>query len=149
MAPEPLPVAEPDDAYTAMLRGALIPTLVAAAIGVGVGALAGWPGVLGALVGAGLVIVFFTIGLLVMRRTARLRPDAVMGVVMITYVVKVAVLAVLLVLLKDVSWMSSRHFALTALLCTVVWLTFEVRAFTRMRIFHVDPGTNGTTGEGR
>src|SRR5690348_10363683 len=82
-------VATSDDAaetqYAALLRGSLVPTLVAALLCVAVSVPAGPRGVAGAAFGAALVVAFFTIGLLVMRRTARLNPDAVMGVVMLTY----------------------------------------------------------------
>lgn len=146
-------VAQPDNAaetqYAALLRGSLVPTLVAALLCVAVSVPAGRRGVAGAAFGAALVVAFFTIGLLVMRRTARLNPDAVMGVVMLTYVLKVAALAVVLLLFKSASWLSPPHFALGALGCTFVWLGFEMRAFTRLRVLVSDPPADRRAGEGR
>ena len=127
--------------YAALLRGSLLPTLVAALVCLAIAVPAGSAAVAGVAFGAGLVVVFFSIGLVVMRRTASLNPDAVMGVVMLTYVLKVAALGVVLVLFKDASWLDPRYFALGALGCTFVWLGFEMRAFTRLRVLVVDPPT--------
>jgi ATP synthase protein I len=125
--------------YAALLRGSLVPTLVAAAVCLAIAVPAGSTAVAGAGFGALLVMAFFSLGLVVMRRTARLNPDAVMGVVMLTYVLKVAALAVVLVLFRDATWLDPRYFALGALGCTFVWLGFEMRAFTRLRILVTDP----------
>jgi ATP synthase protein I len=125
--------------YASLLRGSLLPTLAAALVCMAVAVPAGSAAVAGAAFGSVLVLVFFSLGLLVMRRTARLNPDAVMGVVMLTYVLKVAALGVVLVLFKDASWLDPRYFALGALGCTFVWLGFELRAFTRLRVLVTDP----------
>jgi xanthine/uracil permease len=125
--------------YASLLRGSLLPTLVAAVVCIAIAVPAGAAAVAGAAFGSALVVVFFSIGLVVMRRTARLNPDAVMGVVMLTYVLKVAALAVVLVLFRDASWLDPRYFALGALGCTFVWLGFEMRAFTRLRVLVTDP----------
>jgi hypothetical protein len=45
-----------------------------------------------------------------------------------------------MVLLRDAAWLSGQALALTINVCTVVWLAFEMRAFTRMRVF-VSPGS--------
>ena len=131
--------------YAALLRGSLVPTAVAALACLAIAVPSGREAVAGAAFGAAVVLVFFSIGLVVMRRTARLNPDADMGVVMLTYVLKVAALAVVLVAFKGASWMSPRHFALGALACTFVWLGFEMRAFTRLRVLVTDPATHPAT----
>jgi len=135
--------------YAALLRGSLLPTLVAALACVAVAVPSGARAVAGASFGAVLVVAFFSLGLLVMRRTARLNPDAVMGVVMLTYVLKVAALAVVLVAFRDATWLASGYFALGALGCTFVWLGFEMRAFTRLRVLVTDPPADRRAGEGR
>jgi ATP synthase protein I len=135
--------------YAALLRGSLLPTLVAALLCVAVAVPAGSRAVAGAAFGAALVVAFFSVGLLVMRRTARLDPDAVMAVVMLTYVLKVAALAVVLLLFRDASWLAPGYFALGALGCTFVWLGFEMRAFTRLRVLVTDPPTDRRAGQGR
>jgi len=134
--------------YAALLRGSLVPTLLAALVCVAIAVPAGSTAVAGAAFGAALVVVFFSLGLVVMRRTAQLNPDAVMGVVMLTYVLKVAALAVVLVLFRNASWLDPRYFALGALGCTFVWLGFEMRAFTRLRVLVTDPPADRSGPEG-
>jgi len=65
----------------------------------------------------------------------------VMSVVLSTYTVKIIALGLAMVLLRDASWLSGPALALTVILCTVVWLAFEMRAFTRMRVLVTTPAT--------
>jgi ATP synthase protein I len=123
----------PDDAYLTMLHGAAVPTAVAGAGCVGLAAFRGRPEALGAVVGVAVVVLFFGAGLLVMRRFATARPEAVMAVAMLTYVTKVGLLGLALLLLAGARWMSGTVFGVTVMVCTAVWLAFELRAFVRMR----------------
>ena len=141
-APEAVPshAEQTRQQFSAMLRTALLPTL---ATGVGAVLLAA---VLGgskqawsAALGAALVIVFFSLSLLVMRQTAHLEPMAVMAVVLATYTGKILALGVVMVVLRDANWLSGQALALSIIACTVVWLAFEMRAFTKLRIL-VAPG---------
>lgn len=129
--------------FSAMLRGSAIPTTAVAMVCVVVAAgLSGGKGAWSAALGAGLVLVFFSLSLLVMKRTASWEPTAVMAVVLGTYTAKIIALGVAMVLLRDASWLSGQALALTVIVCTVVWLAFEMRAFTHMRVL-VSPGTDG------
>lgn len=126
--------------FSVMLRGSALPTVAVAVVCVLVAALVGgskeaWSSALG----AGLVLVFFSLSLLVMKRTASWQPTAVMAVVLGTYTAKIIALGVAMVLLRDAPWLSGQALALTIIVCTVVWLAFEMRAFTRMRVL-VAPG---------
>jgi hypothetical protein len=126
----------PAAAFGAMLRGSAWPTLVVGALGVVAAALLGGAkGAWSAALGAALVVVFFSLSLLVMQRTASWQPTAVMSTVLATYTLKIVALGVAMVVLRDASWLSGQALALTVIACTVVWLTFEMRAFTRMRVF--------------
>jgi ATP synthase protein I len=121
--------------FAAMLRSSALPTLAVSLVAVGAAALAGgarpaWS----AALGAAMVIVFFSLSLLVMQRTAAWQPTAVMSVVLATYTVKIIALGVAMVLLRDASWLSGQALALTVIACTIVWLAFEMRAFTRLRV---------------
>jgi hypothetical protein len=121
--------------FGAMLRGSALPTIGVAVLAVVVAAiLEGGKGAWSAGLGAGLVVVFFSLSLLVMQRTASWQPTAVMSVVLGTYTVKIIALGLAMVLLRDASWLSGPALALTVIVCTVVWLAFEMRAFTRMRV---------------
>lgn len=137
--------------FSAMLRASAVPALLAAAGCVVVAAVAdGGKGAWSAALGAALVVVFFSFSLLVMKRTAAWEPTAVMGVVLGTYTAKIIALGVAMVLLRDATWLSGQALALTVIVCTVVWLAFEMRAFTRLRVL-VSPGAENTeldAGEG-
>ncbi|HET8616470.1 MAG TPA: hypothetical protein VFL94_13170 [Actinomycetales bacterium] len=137
--------------FSAMLRGSAVPTIAAAVACVVLAVvMAGGKGAWSAALGAALVVVFFSLSLLVMKRTAAWDPTAVMGVVLGTYTAKIIALGVAMVLLRDATWLSGQALALTVIVCTVVWLAFEMRAFTRLRVL-VSPGAENTeldAGEG-
>ena len=128
------------DAFAELLRGALRPTLVVAALAVLVAAVSGVTAAWSAALGAVLVLGFFTASLLVMKRTAHLPRTTVMAVVMITYTVKVVVLGVVLFAVRDASWLNGYAAGVTITVCALVWLFFEMRAYKRLRIFAFSPG---------
>ena len=128
------------DAFAEMLRGSLWPTLVARC-GLhrrSASSPARWPPGRPPL-GAALVVGFFSLTLLVMKRTADLPPTTVMLVVMVTYTVKVLVLGLVMFAVRDVSWLSGYAVGVTITVCALVWLFFELRAYKRLRIFTYDP----------
>lgn len=131
--------AQAREQFAALLRGSLVPSacvgLLCVAVGAFVGARAAWS----AAIGAALVIVFFSLSLLVMRQTSHLAPLVVMSVVLATYTVKIVALGVAMIVLHDASWLSGRALGLAVIACTVIWLAFEMRAFTRLRVL-VAPG---------
>jgi ATP synthase protein I len=124
-----------NDPYAAMLRGAAIPTAVVGLLAAAVAAVAaGGRGVVGALLATLVVVGFFSASLLVMRATARSGPGSVVAAAVVTYVTKVGLLGLFLLLVQDATWLSRDGFALTVIACGVVWLACEVRAFTRLRL---------------
>ncbi len=129
----------PSDSFAELLRGSLWPTLVAAVVCIAVGLVSSPTAAWSAALGAGLVIGFFSLTLLVMRRTADLPPTTVMLVVMVTYTVKVLVLGVVMFAVRDVPWLSGYAVGVTITVCALVWLFFELRAYKRLRIFTYDP----------
>jgi ATP synthase protein I len=130
---------EPSDSFAELLRGSLWPTLVAAVVCIAVGLVSSPTAAWSAALGAGLVVGFFSLTLLVMRRTADLPPTTVMLVVMVTYTVKVLVLGLVMFAVRDVSWLSGYAVGVTITVCALVWLFFELRAYKRLRIFTYDP----------
>lgn len=124
----------PTAPFDAMLRGALLPTLAVGAVVVVVAAFAGARPAWSAALGVGVVVLFFSLSLLVMRRTAHLEPTTVMAVVLASYTVKIVALGLVMVLLRDAAWLSGTALALSIIVCTVVWLGLEMRAFTRLRV---------------
>lgn len=131
--------ASQSDAFAELLRGSLLPTLVAAVVSVVVGLLGSPQAAWSAAFGAALVIFFFSLTLLVMKRTAELAPTTVMMVVLATYTFKVVVLGVAMFALRDVSWVSGYAVGVSITVCALVWLFFEMRSYKRLRIFAYDP----------
>lgn len=131
------------DPYRAMTRGALAPTLVVAAIAVGASALTGPAAVAGAALGAGVVVVFFGLTLLLMRAARRLAPQMLLGVALALYGTKVAVIGGLVLALRDQPWLSPPAFAVAVVACAVAWLAGQVAGFRRARVYVTDPEAVG------
>lgn len=124
----------------AVLRGAFVPTAVAGVVATVVAAvLGGGKGALGALIGTVVVLVFFTVSLVVVGRASRTSPYAAMNAAILTYLVKIGVLFLLIVAFADTTAFDTKAFGLTIVACTLVWTTFEVRAFSRLKMLYVDP----------
>jgi ATP synthase protein I len=124
----------------ALLRRAWAPTTAALLMCAGGGyAAAGTDGLVGALVGAGLVVAFFGPDLLLMRLTARLDPVATFGLVMAEYLVKIALLAIFLAAFRGTTAFDTTVMAATLAVGGVVWLASVSIAFTRLRMFTTEP----------
>jgi ATP synthase protein I len=124
-----------------ILRGAAIPTGLA-----GVGAviagflLAGGKGALGSAIGAVLVLVFFTLGLLVVSYVSRLSQQLVMAAGLFGYLVKLVAVFALVAGLNHVTAWNAHAFGWTVLALTIVWLAAEVNATINAKTPYVDPG---------
>jgi ATP synthase protein I len=131
----------------AILRGAAVPTAVAALLLVLAGALlAGAEGALGAGLGAVVVGAFFTVGVVAIAWASRISPFVMMQVAILTYLVKIALLGVLVVTLADTEAFNTRAFAAAVLVSTLVWVLAEVRAFSRLKMPYVEPGSGPPGG---
>ncbi|MEJ2868749.1 hypothetical protein WCD74_13335 [Actinomycetospora sp. OC33-EN08] len=127
--------AQVHEVSTAMLRGGLIPGAVVAVVVVVIGALvAGGAGAGTTLLGAAVALAVCALGPLVMRWTARTAPLVVMGVAMISLVTKLAVLAVLLIVLDRLELVDTRLFALALGPVALAFVVGETVAFARARI---------------
>jgi ATP synthase protein I len=123
-----------------IIRGAAIPTAVAGlATAVVCVVVAGWPGLVGALLGVVVVAAFFSAGRVATGRVARSNPLLLMNVALLTYLLQIAALGLLLVLFRDTTLFDTKAFAWTILVSTLVWVTAELRAFNRLKIRYVDP----------
>ncbi|WP_018335038.1 hypothetical protein [Actinomycetospora chiangmaiensis] len=119
----------------AMLRGGLIPAVVVAVVVVVLaGVLAGGAGLGTAVFGAVVALVVCALGPLVMRWTASSAPVVVMGIAMISLVTKLAVLAVLLIVLDRLALVDTRIFALALGPVALVFVLGETVAFARAKI---------------
>jgi ATP synthase protein I len=125
---------------SALLRSPMLAVaMVTGAVAVVASILAGFDGLVGAVLGGVLVVVFFGADHVLRDRTRRTRPEHVMALALAGYAVKVLLLALLLVLLGDTTLFSRGAFAAAILLGATAWLAAEVRAFARARILYVEP----------
>lgn len=128
-----------DDANwrSSLWRGALLPSLLTALVSVIIAALLrGSAGLAASLLASFTVIIFFSVHLLVARISRSLDPASTMLVAMLSYFLKVALMAIFLILVTRVTEPESIDrptFAVVALALTTAWLAGEIRAFLRLR----------------
>lgn len=101
--------------------------------------LAGSQGLIGGLFGTVVVLVFFSIGQFVLGAVLRSNPQMAMTVAMMMYLVKIGVLLVLIILFAETTLFDTKVFALTVVLCTLMWTGAEVWVFARTKVLYVEP----------
>ena len=79
-----------------------------------------------------------------LRAAARVSPLMMLNVALLTYLVKIILLAVLLVVFKDATAFDTKAFAWSILVSTLVWIAAELRTFARTRILYVEPDQGAT-----
>lgn len=130
--------------YATIVRRAGALTAVAAAIMVAVSAaLVGVKGLIGALIGVALVTVFFGISVLAVGRAARVSPQAMMVAAMITYLVKIVLLAVVVSSLNGTTAFSTRTLGFVAIGCILVWSATQVITTMKLKMLYVEPERRG------
>lgn len=123
-----------------MLRRAGLATLLVGAVGSLIGwAVAGTPGLIGGVLGTVIVLVFFSIGQLVLGSVLKNNPQNAMLVAMTLYLVKIGVLLVLLLMLQDATFFAPKVFAAVIVSCTLAWTFVEVWVFSRTKVLYVEP----------
>jgi ATP synthase protein I len=126
--------------YAMIVRRAGALTAAAAAVMVAVSAaVAGVKGLVGALIGVGIVTVFFGLSVLVVGRAARISPHAMMTAAIITYVVKIVALAVVVSTLNGTTAFDTRTLGFTAIGCILVWSAAQVITTIRLKLPYVEP----------
>lgn len=135
--------------YATVVRRAGALTAVAAAIMVAVSAaVVGVKGLIGALIGVAIVIVFFGISVVVVGRAARISPPAMMLAAIITYLVKIVALAVVVSALNGTTAFSTRALGFTAIGCILVWSATQVITTIKLKMLYVEPDSQAV-GRGR
>ena len=130
--------------YATVVRRAGALTAIAAAIMVAVSAaLVGVKGLVGALIGVAVVTVFFGISVLVVGRAARVSPQAMMVAAMVTYLVKIVLLAVVVSSLSGTTAFSTRALGFVAIGCILVWSATQVITTMKLKMLYVEPETSG------
>ncbi|MEY4311623.1 MAG: hypothetical protein RLZZ571_393 [Actinomycetota bacterium] len=125
-----------------LILRAAVPTFVVAVLAALIGSnLKGTAGLVGSILGSSIVIVFFTIGQVMLNRVIQSNPTMAMTVALTMYLVKIGVLFGLLVAFKDTMAFDTKVFALSVLAATLVWTVSEVWAFGSEKVLYVEPGS--------
>jgi len=126
--------------YAVILRrSALVTAPVAVAMIALSGIAGGSKGLVGALLGVGLVIVFFGISAFAMTRAARHSPQATMVTAIVTYLVKILVLLVVVAKYSGTTAFNGKLFGFTAIACVIVWTTSQAIISAKLKIPYVEP----------
>ena len=124
-----------------MLRSAGVATLLVGIVGTVIGAVvAGTQGIIAGALGTLIVLVFFSVGQLVLGAVLRNNPQNALMVAMALYLVKIGVLLVLLLVLQDATFFAPKVFAAVIVCCTLAWTFAEVWVFARTKVLYVEPG---------
>ena len=124
-----------------LLRLCLPATAVAVVACVIVGALSGWSAAASAAIGGLLAIAPLAGGVVLMRRSARWQPLAVMAAAVSAYAGVVFVLGLAWVLLAPAGWLSPNHIAATIVITTVTWVFAQAVGSARLRVPAFDPAS--------
>lgn len=105
-------------------------------------------GVLSVLFGSLLVITFFGLSLLVGHLFSKKMPEAVMGIFVMTYFVKVVGFAAVLFAMGTPGWLNKPWFAGAAVACVLIWQATEVVIFSKQRFLIFDEAAAPATSTG-
>ena len=125
---------------TLVLRRAGVVTLAVGVVGTVIGAVVGGtPGLIAGILGTVIVLVFFSVGQLVLGAVLQNNPQNAMLVAMMLYLVKIGALMVLLLVLQDATFFAPKVFAAVIVACTLAWTFVEVWVFSRTKVLYVEP----------
>jgi ATP synthase protein I len=126
--------------YGRVVRWSIALTSVVAAVAVVICAvMGGAKGTYGALIGIGVVTVFFGISILAVGRAARISPPAMMVTALATFIVKIVAFMIVLIAIGHSTAFNGRMLGFTALACILAWSAAQVVTAMRMQILYVEP----------
>jgi ATP synthase protein I len=126
--------------YGRVVRWSLALTSVVAAVAVVICALIGGAkGVYGALIGIGVVAVFFGISILVVGRAAKISPMAMMVAALAGFIFKMIAFAIVLVAIGRSTAFNGRMLGFTALACILAWTFSQVGTAIKLQFPYVEP----------
>ncbi len=126
--------------YAQIVRRSVLTTAAVGVIMIVVSvSLSGIKGLIGAVLGAALVAVFFAISVFAVGRAARRSPQAMMVTALTTYIMKILLLLFFVVRFAGTTAFSSRLFGLTALVCILAWSASQVLWSQRIKTPYVEP----------
>lgn len=128
------------EAYSRVVRRSIVPTAVAAAVMIGICAgLGGAKGLYGALIGVGVVTIFFGISVVVVGKAAKISPQVMMSAAVGSYIVKIIAFMIVLVLLDKSTAFNPKMLGVTALVCILTWCGAQVFNTIKLKVLYVDP----------
>lgn len=145
--PTPRPGDSPEAAavFRRALRDMVVLVVGVAVLGSGIGYLvAGLPGVWGALIGAGIALVFSGATTLSMLKTSGTAPGTMMAVIMGTWLGKLAVVIVLLAVLRGMDFYDRYVLAAVVAVAVIGSALLDYRAVAHGRVPYVTPSGPGT-----
>jgi ATP synthase protein I len=126
--------------YARIVRRSAAVGAVAATIMVVLAAvLGGSKGLIGALIGVAVVVLFFGISVVVVSRAARVSPQAMMGAAIATYIVKILILIIIFGQLQNTTAFNPKAFGLTVLTCVLVYTGAQAIWSMRLKVLYVEP----------
>jgi ATP synthase protein I len=126
--------------YLRVVRWSVALTSVVAAVAVVLCATLGGPkGAYGALIGTGVVAVFFAISIVVVGRAARVSPMAMMIAALATFVGKMVAFLIVLAVLRHSTAFNGKMLGFTALACILAWMASQVIVVSRLKLLYVEP----------
>jgi hypothetical protein len=91
------------------------------------------------LAGLAIVAVFFSASAYAVAAAGRIADSLTLPVALGTYLIKVVLLGILLVALRDQPWLDRRPFGLAVLAGTLAWTVVHARRVWTAQIYYVDP----------
>ncbi|MFF5564732.1 hypothetical protein ACFY7Z_01790 [Streptomyces sp. NPDC012623] len=118
----------------------VVPTAAAGGVAAVIsGVVAGGKGVLGAVIGTAVVIVFMGIGLVVLERVAKSMPHLFQGMGLLLYTTQLLLLFVFMAAVKDTTLFNPKSFAFTLVATVLVWIAAQARAYMTAKTLYVEP----------
>jgi ATP synthase protein I len=132
--------------YAVILRRSALATVPAAVAMIAASFIVGGSrGLTGALLGVGLVAVFFGIDALALGWAARHSPQVMMVTAITTYLVKILALLFLVARYSGTTAFNGKLFGLTVIVCVIVWTTAQVLISARLKVPYVEPDAKQVT----
>jgi ATP synthase protein I len=126
--------------YGRVVRWSVALTSVVAAVAVVICAvIGGAKGAYGALIGVGVVAVFFGISILVVGRAAKISPMAMMVAALGSFIVKIVAFMIVLVAIGHSTAFNGRMLGFTALACILAWSFAQVGTSMKLQFPYVEP----------
>jgi len=123
-----------------VLRRAGLAAGVVGVLAIVIGFLArGGQGAVGAAAATVLVLVFFSVGQVILGAVLRSNPQMAMTVALMTYLIKIGVLFVFIILFAETTMFDTKVFAATVVACTIAWTVAEVWVFAVTKVLYVEP----------